>query len=109
MKAAQLIAHGAPGRFQIHDLPELEPGPNDAVIQVIACGLNHLDLWLEQGELPLTILLPRTPGGEAAGRVLRVGSAVADWKPGDLVSVQSNLFCGECEFCRRGDGGLCRI
>ena len=51
--------------------------------------------------------MPRTPGGEVAGRVVGVGSAVKDWQPGDDVAVQSNLFCGECEFCRRGDESLC--
>jgi NADPH:quinone reductase-like Zn-dependent oxidoreductase len=32
---------------------------------------------------------------------------VTDWKVGDRVAVQSNLFCGECEFCRRGDESIC--
>jgi len=36
-----------------------------------------------------------------------VGSDVNDWKPGDPVAIQSNVFCGECEFCKRGDESLC--
>src|SRR4029077_9843672 len=61
----------------------------------------------EAAGLPVAIPLPRTPGGEISGRVLETGSAVTGWKPGDAVAIQSNLFCGECEFCRRGDESLC--
>jgi NADPH:quinone reductase-like Zn-dependent oxidoreductase len=74
---------------------------------VQSCGLNHLDLWAEAGALPVPISLPRTLGGEIAGRVLTVGTNAVPWKPGDEVAVQSNLFCGECEYCRRGDESLC--
>jgi len=107
MKAMQLTAHGTPGSFELREVPEPKAGPGEVVVQVQSCGLNRLDLWLEAGSLPIRVPLPRTPGGEVAGRILEVGSGVADWRAGDLVSVQSNLFCGECEFCRSGDDSLC--
>lgn len=55
----------------------------------------------------MPVALPRTPGGEIAGVVAELGEGVANWSVGDRVAVQSNLFCGECEFCRRGDESLC--
>jgi NADPH:quinone reductase-like Zn-dependent oxidoreductase len=42
-----------------------------------------------------------------AGVVASVGEGVSDWRPGDRVAVQSNLFCGRCEFCRRGEESMC--
>jgi 2-desacetyl-2-hydroxyethyl bacteriochlorophyllide A dehydrogenase len=107
MKSVQLVAHGAPGKFELRELPDLQPGADEAVVQVQACGVNHLDLWLEQGELPIPLHLPRTPGCEIAGRVLRVGPDVTGWQPGDRVAVQSNLFCGQCEYCQRGAESMC--
>ncbi len=107
MKALQLVAHGKPGQFELRDLPEPQPGPDEAVVKVEACGLNHLDLWLEEAGLPVPVPLPRTPGCEVAGRIDSVGSNAGPWHPGDAVAVQSNLFCGECEFCRRGEESLC--
>jgi NADPH:quinone reductase-like Zn-dependent oxidoreductase len=107
MRAVQLVAHGKPGKFELRQLPEPSPGPEEVVVKIEACGLNYLDLWLEEAGLPIPIPLPRTPGGEIAGLVFKTGEAVTDWKPGDPVAIQSNLFCGECEFCRRGEESLC--
>lgn len=107
MKAFQLVAQGTPGKFELRDVPALRPGPDEVAVEIHACGLNHLDLWLEEGGLPIPIHLPRTPGGEAAGVIVEVGAQVTDWKPGDRVAIQSNLFCGKCEFCGRGDESMC--
>lgn len=107
MKAIQLVANGKPGQFELRDLPEPKPGPTEVVVEIRACGLNHLDLWLEAGGLPIPIPLPRTPGSEIAGVVRTVGAASGEWKSGDAVAVQSNLFCGECEFCQQGEDCLC--
>ena len=107
VKAVQLIAHGAPGKFELREVPAPQPGPGEAVVEVQSAGLNRLDLWLEEDALPIHVALPRTPGGEIAGRVVACGGGVTGWQPGEAVAVQSNLFCGECEFCRRGDESLC--
>ncbi len=108
MRAAQLIAHGSPGQFELRDLPAPQPGPGEVVIEVRACGLNHLDLWLEEAGLPIPVELPRTPGGEVAGVVVELGTGASDWRVGDRVAVQSNFFCGECEFCLLGEESQCR-
>src|SRR5215469_1891544 len=107
MKAVQLIAHGKPGKFELRELPDPHPGPDEVAVQVQSCGLNHLDLWLEEAGLPIPVQLPRTPGGEIAGNIVEIGAKVKDWKIDDPVAVQSNIFCGECEFCRRGQESLC--
>jgi len=107
VKAIQLVEQGIPGKFEIRDLPEPQPASDEVVVDVKACGLNHLDLWLESAGLPIQVPMPRTPGGEASGMVAAVGTRVRDWKVGDRVAVQSNVFCGECEFCKRGDESIC--
>lgn len=107
MNAFQLVAHGAPGRFEHRNVPDPVPQPGDVVVDVRACGLNHLDLWLEEAGLPIPLQLPRTPGGEASGVVRAVGETVVEWNPGDRVAVQSNIFCGHCEYCQRGEESMC--
>src|SRR5690348_16509624 len=110
MKAIQLVAHGAPGKFELRDLPDPHPAAGEVVVQVQSCGLNHLDLWLEEAGLPLPVKLPRTPGGEIAGKIVEIGpsgsaavpaaspiarqqdAGAPGWKTGDRVAVQSNIF-----------------
>jgi NADPH:quinone reductase-like Zn-dependent oxidoreductase len=138
MRAAQLIAHGQPGQIEVREVPDPRPAPGEVIVDVRACGLNHLDLWLEEAGLPIKVSLPRTPGGEVAGVISAIGDGVNErapgilpgfgstpshqpissesgpggtpgsrWRIGDRVAVQSNLFCGECEFCQRGEESMC--
>lgn len=93
--------------MELADVPDPKPGPNDVVVDVKACGLNHLDLWTEKGELPIKIELPRIQGCEIAGRVAEAGGAVSQFRAGDRVAVQSNFFCGQCEYCLRGEESMC--
>jgi 2-desacetyl-2-hydroxyethyl bacteriochlorophyllide A dehydrogenase len=107
MKAIQLTAHGSPGELRFGDVADPAPGVGEVVARVRACGLNRLDLWVEEGKLPIPVGLPRIPGGEISGEILEIGDQVTGWRAGDRVAVQSNLFCGECEFCVRGDESIC--
>ena len=107
MRAVQLRRHGAPGEFAIAEAPRPRPEPDEVLVRVKACGLNRLDLWAEEGALPVPIELPRVLGSEIAGDVAECGEDVEDWRAGERVAIQSNLFCGVCEFCLRGDESLC--
>lgn len=107
MQAVQLIEHGAPGKLELFKIPDPEPKDDEVVVRVRACGLNRLDLWTEEGALPVKLDLPRTPGCEIAGEIFALGKNISRWRAGDRVAVQSNLFCGECEFCARGRESLC--
>ena len=107
MKAFQLTACGKPGTFELRDVPEPTPAPDEVVVEVKACGLNHLDLWAEEAGLPVKVELPRTPGCEAAGVISALGEDVDQWQVGERVAIQSNIFCGTCEYCLRGEESIC--
>ena len=107
MKAVQLITHGAPGHLKFHEVPDPIPAPGEVIVRVHACGLNRLDLWHEEGALPIPLTLPRIPGCEVSGEISSLGEKVSGWRVGERVAIQSNLFCGQCEFCTRGEESLC--
>ena len=93
--------------MEFGDVPDPHPAVGDVVVWVKACGLNHLDVWTEKGQLPIPIRLPRIQGCEIAGEIAEVGDGVAAWRPGDHVAVQSNIFCGKCEYCARREESMC--
>jgi alcohol dehydrogenase len=106
MKAARLHKTGEP--MQIETLPVPEPGDNDVLVRVRACGIvpnlaNILTNWQTWfPELPLPPL-PAIFGLDPAGEVVAVGSHVFAWKPGDRVYVNPGRYCGGCRACRSGD------
>lgn len=89
------------------DIPAPQPRPDEVLVRVKACGLNRLDLWAEEGQLPVKINLPRTLGSEIAGQIVELGADVDDWRLGERVAIQSNLFCGFCEYCLKGEESIC--
>lgn len=106
-KQFELVKQGLPGQFQFSQKALTDPGPGEVSIKVAFCGLNHLDLWLEKGMLPIQVPLPRVPGGEISGTIHAVGSGVNSLVHGQKVVVQSNLFCGHCEYCQEGNVSQC--
>ena len=107
MRSVQLVAHGAPGKFEVRDVPVPKPEPDEVLVRVKACGVNRLDLWAEEAGLPVKMTLPRVLGAEVAGVIEELGADVDDWRKGDRVAVQSNLSCGVCEYCLKGEESIC--
>lgn len=104
MKAAVLKAFGKP--LVIEDVPDPSIGPDDALVQVMACGIDGTDLKLLDG-FGYTPELPFIMGHEPAGVVRQVGSAVTSVKPGDRVITYNFFTCGACPLCLTGREQLC--
>lgn len=51
--------------------------------------------------------LPFTAGHEFSGEVVKIGDSVTRVQVGDIVSAETHIICGECEFCLRGEGHIC--
>jgi NADPH:quinone reductase-like Zn-dependent oxidoreductase len=75
------------GPLQESEVPEPQVGERDVLVKVQAAGLNMLDEKIRAGEFKqiLPYKLPLIPGNDVAGTVIRVGSGVRAFKPGDEV------------------------
>ena len=54
MNAVVFHEHGGPGKLQYQEMPAPTIGPNEVLIRVKACALNHLDIWIRQGQSGLS-------------------------------------------------------
>jgi L-iditol 2-dehydrogenase len=87
-------------------MPEPEIAPDEVLIRVRACGICGSDVHGLDGSTGRRIP-PLVMGHEAAGEVVRIGSDVRDLHPGDRVTFDSTIYCGNCFYCARGDVNLC--
>jgi len=93
-------------RLEMADLAEPVPEPGEVLIRVAACGICGSDVHGYDGSSGRRIP-PIVMGHEAAGTVARVGAGVTAYHPGDRVTFDSTIYCGQCPFCLRGEMNLC--
>jgi NADPH2:quinone reductase len=84
VRAVRFDRFGGPDVLQYREVDVGAPGPNQALVQHTAVGLNFIDVYHRSGVYPLK--LPSGLGGEAAGIVRAVGSGVAHVRVGDRVA-----------------------
>lgn len=109
MKAAVLHDFKTPLRIEDVELPD--PGVDEVLIQVEACGVCHSDLHVADGDWPQMAAITKKPlilGHEIVGHVVETGVKVVGLKTGDRVGVPwLHWSCGACEFCETGNENLC--
>lgn len=93
-------------KLSYEDAPDPKPGAEDVLVSVKACGICGSDVHGMDGSTGRR-RPPIIMGHEAAGVIAHVGREVKAWKPGDRVTFDSTIYCGECEFCRQGLVNLC--
>lgn len=108
MKAVLFQNHGGPEVLEYTDFPMPEPGPGQVLVRLKAAALNRLDLWVRAGWPGIKLAYPHVPGADGAGEVAAVGAGAGKWAVGDRVVINSNLSCGECDYCLAGMDNRCR-
>jgi NADPH:quinone reductase-like Zn-dependent oxidoreductase len=108
MKTVLFHQHGGPEVLEYTDFPTPEPGPGQVLVRLKAAALNRLDLWVRTGWAGIRLVYPHIPGADGAGEVVGLGLGAVRFKPGERVVINSNLSCGECEFCIAGMDNRCR-
>ncbi len=94
MKAAVTTeSHG----FEVVDLPDPTPGPDELVIRVAACGVCGSDVKA-QVYAPAGMVM----GHELGGEIVAVGSRAGEWRQGANIAVLPVFSCGTCQYCTAG-------
>ncbi len=108
MKAIYIRRHGGPDVLAYGELPDPEPGVNEATIKLNVAVLNRLDCWVRAGWPGIKLEYPHILGADGAGVIVKLGEGVRDWQIGDRVVINSNLSCGVCDACISGWDNRCR-
>ena len=93
----------------LEDVEKPKVGINDVLIRVHRTGICGTDLHIFSGTIgrrkPFKV--PMVIGHEFVGEIAEVGSNVADFYPGDIVSGEGHVTCGRCRNCLAGRRHLC--
>jgi L-iditol 2-dehydrogenase len=92
--------------FDFTEYPEPKVNSDEVRIRIKACGICGSDIHGIDGTSGRRIP-PIIMGHEASGVVESVGVSVKKMKAGDRVTFDSTIYCGECDYCRKGLTNLC--
>ncbi|KAG5762733.1 hypothetical protein H9Q72_009169 [Fusarium xylarioides] len=103
-KAASFDESGS--KLALKEVELQQPGPGFVLVKVLACGVCHSDLWVQEGRFG--DLFPRVPGHELVGDVVAVGDGATSFKVGERVGgAWHGGHDGTCRSCQTGSFQLC--
>ena len=85
MKAIVIDSFGGPETLRLAEMPKPKPEAGQALVRILACGLNPVDFKIREGLLPVEFSFPHILGCDVSGVVEAVGEEVEDLEPGDEV------------------------
>ncbi len=91
MRAIRLHQHGPSQDLRFEHVPDLQPGPDEVLIQVKVAGVNPVDTYIRAGSQGYSASFPWTPGLDGAGIVLATGDQVSAFTQGDRVYCAGSL------------------
>ncbi|XVF17612.1 hypothetical protein REPUB_Repub10bG0138300 [Reevesia pubescens] len=102
-----LAARDESGHLSPYSFTLRKTGPEDDVLKVLYCGVDHTDLHQMRSEI-MPINYPLVPGHEVVGEVVELGSEVNKFKLGDKVGVGCMISsCGKCLACESNSEQYC--
>jgi len=99
------VVYDAPRSFMVKEVPTPDPKPGEVRVRVQQSGICGTDLHIHNGKFFAEF--PLTPGHELVGPVDALGEGTRGFRVGEYVSVNPNMHCGHCEYCRAGQTLMC--
>ena len=101
-------ARPEPG-VEVAEVAPPKPRPDELLLRVRRAGIcgsdRHLYAWDSWAELNFPT--PFTLGHEIVGEVVSMGAGARGFAAGEVVAVESHIFCGVCRTCRTGNAHVC--
>jgi NADPH:quinone reductase-like Zn-dependent oxidoreductase len=107
MQAAYLTGHGGMDVVVVGERPAPVRQRGQVLVRLHAATVNRVDLYMRDSGAGITHTLPLTLGVDGAGVIDETDNDEPLRHRGERVLLYSNLYCGRCEFCQRGEVVLC--
>lgn len=99
------VLYDAARSYSVTEVPTPEPAPGEVRIKVDQVGMCGTDLHIHEGDF--NAVFPLIPGHELVGVVDWLGAGVSRFRVGEQVTVNPNIYCGDCQYCLSGRLILC--
>lgn len=96
----------APKKIEFQNVPIPEPGPEQVLVKIMKIGICGSDIHVYHGTHPFTSY-PVTQGHELSARIVKIGTNVKQFSVGQKVTIEPQVYCGECYPCTHGKYNLC--
>lgn len=96
----------APKEIIFQEVPIPEPANNQLLLKIRRIGICGSDIHVYHGLHPFT-KYPVTQGHEVSGEIVKLGADVKNFQIGQKVTVEPQVYCGECYPCTHGKYNLC--
>lgn len=93
-------------KIEYLNVPTPDIGHDDVLIEIKRVGICGSDIQIYHGKHKY-MSFPIVQGHEASGVITKIGKNVKDFNIGDKVTVQPQVFCGECTPCKMGHFNVC--
>ncbi|WP_262107431.1 S-(hydroxymethyl)mycothiol dehydrogenase [Arthrobacter sp. Marseille-P9274] len=104
-KVKAVVAREKNAPVSIETILVPDPGPGEALVDILTCGVCHTDLHYKQGGIGEDF--PYLLGHEATGTVAAIGENVTEVAVGDRVILNWRAVCGQCRACAKGQPQYC--
>ena len=95
-----------PGEIIFREVPVPEVKDNQVLVKIMNIGICGSDIHVYHGKHPFT-KYPVTQGHEVSGEIAKIGKDVTEFREGQKVTIEPQVYCGECYPCRHGKYNLC--
>ncbi len=95
-----------PGKIEFQEVPVPEVKEGKVLVKIRNIGICGSDIHVYHGEHPFTSY-PVTQGHEVSGEITALGEHVEGFQVGQKVTIEPQVYCGECHPCRHGKYNLC--
>ena len=95
-----------PGEIIFREVPVPEVKDDQVLVKIMNIGICGSDIHVYHGKHPFT-KYPVTQGHEVSGEIAKVGKDVTEFHEGQKVTIEPQVYCGQCYPCRHGKYNLC--